>query len=304
MSARGEVEDSKPPEPEVEQTPPSAPLAKRVRSLINAVRDGDEQMAREAVLGLSRSQRLLAPLALVVGGVEMLFHGLRILVWNWRLLLVQVLPVTVLWLAMYDLKAHVLRGGSSPDLRGPILIPIGLAIVGLTVASFFMNTVFAFAISQPGVPKIKPAVKQARAHLGVILGGGAVVGVMLALVLTVVSRAHRPWFVLGLGVVVGVMMVGYVAVPARLVGVKPEASRRDKLSASIVAGAIGVAVAAPPYILGRVGVLMLGVRPLFIPGLIVVSIAIALEAGATVAVKAVKMTSKLVGGGRSGSIDP
>jgi hypothetical protein len=304
MSARGEVEDSRPPEPEVERTPQSAPLAKRVRSLINAVRHGDEQMAREAVLGLSRSQRLLAPLALVVGGVEMLFHGLRLLVWNWRLLLVQVLPVTVLWLAMYDLKAHVLRGGSDPDLRGPVLIPIGLAIVALTVGSFFMNTVFAFAISQPGVPKIRPAVKQARGHLGVIVGGGTVVGVMLALVLTVVSRAHRPWFVLGLGVVVGVMMVGYVAVPARLVGVKPEASRRDKLSASIVAGAIGVAVAMPPYVLGRVGVLMLGVRALFIPGIIVVSIAITLEAGATIAVKAVKMTSKLVGGARSGSIDP
>jgi hypothetical protein len=117
---------------------------------------------------------------------------------------------------------------------------------------------------------------------------------MLGLAMTVISRSHRPWFVLALDVAIGVTMVCYVAVPARLVGVKPEASRRDKLSASVVAGAVGLVVAAPPYILGRVGILMLGIHLLFIPGLVVVSVAVALEAGATVAVKAVKMTSKLV----------
>jgi hypothetical protein len=97
------------------------------------------------------------------------------------------------------------------------------------------------------------------------------------------------------------MMVGYVAVPAHLIGVKPKGSKRDKFSASLVAGAVGVAVAAPPYVLGRVGVLMLGVRLLFIPGLVFVSIAVALEAGATIAVKSVKMTSKLVTAERRGT---
>jgi hypothetical protein len=119
----------------------------------------------------------------------------------------------------------------------------------------------------------------------------------------VISRAHRPWFVLALGVVVGVMMVGYVAVPARLIGVKPNSSRRDKLSASLVAGAVGLAVAAPPYLLGRVGVLMLGVRLLFLPGLVFVSVAVALEAGAIVAVRSVKMTSKLVTAQKDGVSD-
>jgi hypothetical protein len=258
-----------------------------------AVRDADDGVATEVVSNLSRSQRLLAPLALGVGGIEMLFSGVRILVSNWRLLLVQVLPVTVIWWAMYDLKAHVLSGNSVPSARGPILVFVGMAIVALTTASFFMNTVFGFAVSQPGRPEIRPAIRQARGHWGVILGSGVVVGVMLALAMTVISRAHRPWFVLALGIAVGVMMVCYVAIPARLIGVKPAASRRDKLSATVVAGVVGVAVAAPPYVLGRLGVLMLGIRLLFIPGLVFVSVAVALEAGATIAVKSVKMTSKL-----------
>jgi hypothetical protein len=291
MKARTEAEDSERSVGEPE--PISGSLVQRAREWIQALRDADEGVATEVVSNWSRSRRPLAPLALAVGGIEMLFSGVRILVSNWRLLLVQVLPVMVIWWAMYDLKAHVLSKHSLPDLRGPILVPIGLAIIALTAASFFMNAVFAFAVSDPARPEIRPAVKRARGHLVAILGSGAIVGLMLALAMTVISRAHRPWFVLALGVVIGVMMICYVAVPARLIGVKPEASKRDKLSASLVAGAVGLAVAAPPYVLGRLGILMLGVRLLFIPGLALVSVAVVLEAGATVTVKAVKMTSKL-----------
>jgi hypothetical protein len=278
-------------------------LVLRARKFISALRDADDGVVDQLVSDLSQSRRLLAPLTLAVGGIAMLFSGVKVLVLNWRLMLVQVLPVAVTWLAMYDLKAHALSRTSFPGVRGPILIPIGLAIIALTAASFFMNSVFGFAVSQPERPEIRPAIKQARGHLGVILGSGAVVGLMLALATTVISRDHRPWFVLALGVAVGVMMLGYVAVPARLIGVKPAASRRDKLTASIVAGAVGIAVVAPPYVLGRVGVLMLGVQLLFIPGLVLVSVAVALEAGATVAVKAVKMTSKLVAGERRGTVE-
>jgi hypothetical protein len=294
MNVRLEAEEPEPSDHDVPPTAPAPSLVERARELLRAVREADDGVATEVVSSLSRSQRLLAPLALGVGGIEMLFSGVRVLVLNWRLLLVQLLPVAVVWWAMYDLKAHVLSKHSLPSVQGAVLVPVGLAIVAVTAASFFMNSVFAFAVSQPGRPEIRPAVKRARRHLGVILGSGAVVGVMLAVAMTVISRAHRPWFVLVLGVVVGVMMVCYVAVPARVIGIKPKSSTRDKLSASVVAGAVGVAVAAPPYVLGRVGILMLGVRLLFLPGLIFVSVAVALEAGATVAVKSVKMTSKLV----------
>jgi hypothetical protein len=287
-----EAEDSEPSEGETAPMPGS--LIQRARDLIHALSEADDGVATEVVSNWSRSRRLLAPLALGVGGIEMLFSGVRILVSNWRLLLIQVLPVMVIWWAMYDLKAHVLSRSSLPSVRGPILVLVGAAIIGVTAASFFLNSVFAFAVNDPSRPEIRPAIKQARGHLGVILGSGAVIGLMLALAMTVVSRAHRPWFVLALGIVVGLMMICYVAIPARLIGVKPEASRRDKLSASLVAGAVGLAVAAPPYVLGRLGILMLGVHLLFIPGLVVVSVAVILEAGATVTVKAVKMTSKLL----------
>jgi hypothetical protein len=99
---------------------------------------------------------------------------------------------------------------------------------------------------------------------------------------------------ISLSVALGVMMVAYVAVPSRLIGVKPATSRRDRLTASAVGGALGAVVCTPPYLLGRVGILMLGSSALFIPGIVVVTVATALQTGATGAVKTVKMSAKLL----------
>ena len=52
----------------------------------------------------------------------------------------------------------------------------------------------------------------------------------------------------------------------------------------------------PPYALGRAGILMLGSHALFIPGIFVLAFGLTLEAGITAAVKAIKMSAKLVAG--------
>jgi hypothetical protein len=250
----------------------------------------------EAVLRLSRSRRLFAPFALAVGAFVMLFEGLKLLFSNWRLTLIQLLPAMWIWAAMYDLKAHVFYGKSYHVVQGAARIPIVLAITAITMASFFLNAVFAFAIAQPGPPLIRPAFRQARSHLAVILGSGAVVGLCLGLSTGVLLRWGLWWFAVSLSIVIAVMMVAYVAVPSRLIGVKPTHSRRDKLAAAAVGGAIGAVVCTPPYLLGRIGLLMLGSRALFIPGLVVFLIGLTLQAGTTSAVKAVKMGAKLISG--------
>ena len=114
-------------------------------------------MVEREVLRLAQSHRLLSPLALAVGGLVMLFQGLKLLVTNWRLTLVQILPAMWIWLAMIDLKAHALHGKSFHVIRGPVLIPIVLVIAAITAAGFYLNAVFAFAIIQPGTPKLRPA---------------------------------------------------------------------------------------------------------------------------------------------------
>ena len=115
----------------------------------------------------------------------------------------------------------------------------------------------------------------------------------------VVTRWGRPWFTLALGIVVGVMMVCYVAVPARLIGAKPNHSRRDKLMTSAVGSALGVTVSTPPYLLGRLGLLMLGSKVLLIPGIVVLLVGVTLQAGATGAVRAITVSASLAVARRS-----
>ncbi len=268
----------------------------RVMRMISAIRDDDLAAMQEGVLRLSRSRRWLAPLALAVGALAMLFEGVKLLFTNWRLTLVQVLPAMWIWAAMVDLKAHLLHGKSFHVLTGPVVIPIVLAVAAITAASFVLNAVFAFAIAGPGPPVIRPAFTQAWSHLPVVLGWGTAVGVCLGLATVVFTRWGLRWFTLSLGIVIAVMMVCYVAVPARLIGVKSTHSTRDKLTASAVGGAIGAVVCTPPYVLGRVGLIMLGSHSLFIPGCVLLAIGLTLQAGATGAVKAVKMSAKLISG--------
>ncbi len=262
---------------------------------MQAIRHGDEEALLRALERFVNDRPRLAPLAFAFGGVAMLFAGLKLLVTNWRLTLVQLLPAIWIWLAMYDLRLHLLRDDSAVELSGPVLIPIGTVIAALTAACFFLNAVFAFAVAQPGTPEVRPAIAEARSHLKAILGSGATLGVALAICTTVLPRADRFWFTLCLGIVVGVMMVAYVAVPARLIGVKTARSPRDRLAATAVGGLLGVLVSAPPYLLGRIGLLMIGSPFLRIPGILLFATGVTLQAGATGAVRAMKMGAKLSG---------
>jgi hypothetical protein len=266
------------------------------RALIDAIESGDEAAVESAVLALSRSRRIFAPLVFAVGAFVMLFQGLRLVFVNWRLLLVQILPAMWIWAAMLDLKAHAFKGKDFHDWSAAGTLGLVALIALITAASFFLNAVFAFAITQPGAPQIRPGFALARRHLPVVLGAGLIVGVALGFSAIVVPRWGSPWFGLSMGIVIGVMMLTYVTLPARIVGVRPRGSRRDKLAATAVGGALGVLICTPPYLLGRIGVLLLGSDVLFVLGIVFLAVGLTLQAGATGAVKAIKMSAKLAAG--------
>lgn len=268
----------------------------QIARLIQAIRDSDQEAVNQAIIRVSRAHRLLAPLTLALGAFAMLCEGVKLLFTNWRLTVIQVLPAMWIWAAMFDLKVHVLRGRSFHVLDGPVVIPVVLAIAAVTAASFFLNAVFGFAIAGPGPPRIRPAFAQARTHLAVVLGSGAVVGLLLGLAAVVAVRRGLLAFAVSMGVVIAIMMVCYVTVPARLIGMRAKPSRRDKLAATAVGGAMGVVVCTPPYLLGRIGLIMLGSHTLFALGVILFALGLILQAGATGAVKTIKLSARLISG--------
>jgi hypothetical protein len=263
--------------------------------IVHVIRDSDQATVEDAVLSLIRTRRWLAPLALVVGAFATLFDGLKLLVSNWRLTVVQVLPAMWIWVAMTDLKAHALHGRSFTIVTGPLLVVTMVLITAITAASLYLNAVFAFAIAEPGTPDIGRGRKRAWEHHRVVWTWGSGIGALLAIVVVIGDRWGTRWFSLSLGIVIAVMMVCYVAVPSRLIGVqKSTLSRRDRLTAAAVGGAIGVVVCTPPYLLARLGLVMLGSSVLVIPGLILLAVGLMLQAGATSSVKAVKLSATFV----------
>jgi len=268
-----------------------------VAGLVDAIRRSDDDAVERAVLQLSATRRWLAPLALIVGAFLMLFQGLKLLVTNWRLTLVQIIPAMWIWVAMLDIKVHVLHTKGFHILRGPVLVPAIIGVTAITAASFYLNGVFAFAIADGGEPQIRPAFAKAKAHLRTILAWGLTVGLALSFSALIATR-WGPWsFVVSQSIVVGIMMLCYLAVPARMVGIdtKKGRSRRDKLAATAVGGAVGAVICSPPYTLGRLGILMLGWHGFFWLGVVFIVIGVALQTGVTSAVKAVKFSAKLIG---------
>jgi hypothetical protein len=272
-------------------------LARQGRALIRAIREDDHESVETAIVALSRSRRIFAPLVFTVAAFVMLFQGLRLVFSNWRLLLVEILPAMWIWVALLDLKAHAFKGHAFRDWRGPTALALVLLIAVVTAAAFYLNAVFAFAIAEPGHEKhIRPAFALARRHLGVVLGFGLVVGFALGVSAIIVPRWGTTWFVLSLGIVIWVMMLTYVTIPARVVGIKPRGSSRDKLAAAAIGGTIGAIVCTPPYVIGRIGILLLGSHYLLPLGVVLLALGLALQAGASGAVKAIKMSAKLAAG--------
>ena len=137
-----------------------------------------------------------------------------------------------------------------------------------------------------------------------MLGWGFAIGLALGFSTMIVQRWGLRWYGLSLGIVVGIMMLTYVLIPSRLLGAKSNRSRRDKLTASAIGGAVGAAVCSPPYFLGRLAIVMLGSHTLRVFAVLLLLVAIVLQTGATSAVKAIKMSAKLVTGSAPDRVDP
>ena len=173
-------------------------LVRQIRQLIGAIDDGDDSTVEAAVLQLSRSRRYFAPLALAVGAFVMLFQGVKLVFSEWRLTIVQILPAMWIWAAMLDLKVHVLKSREFKLWQGPLAVIVIALVALISVAAFYLNSVFAFALSASGRPDLRSAFVRARSHLSVVAVFGFSVGVALGLSAVVVPvggciGSRCPW---------------------------------------------------------------------------------------------------------------
>jgi hypothetical protein len=271
-------------------------FGRQTRSLARlaiAVRDAEPARIEAASMALGRSRRWLTPLAYVAGAVALLFTGVKLLVTNWRLTFVELVPALWIWIITWNLRAHFLHGRSLPEIRGLLVLLVALGVVVVTIGCFWCNAVFAFAIDRPPPPRLAPAFAEANHRARYLLGWGVGVGLLNALAIVYVARAGWWWYGVALGVVLAVMIITFVWVPARLIAARHRLTWRDRVGSAVVGGALSAVVASPGFLLNRLGLLLIGVRALFVPGFVLFSIGVALEAAGVTTVKAVKLGTKL-----------
>jgi hypothetical protein len=279
--------------PPPDQTRPRTALA-RIALLARAVADADPVQVESAARQLGESRRYLAPVAWGAGAMVLLVRGVKLLVLNWRLSLIELVPAVWVWLVLWDLKHGSLRHDAFREITVAGMVLLGLVTIGASVAAFWCNTVFAFAITHP-TPQIGLAVRQARRHLGRIIGAGVVLGVVVAIGLGAIPRIESRWLYLIAGLALySLMLVSFVAVPARIIGARKRRLRpKEAVGRWTLGGAMSAVAMGPGLILDRVGLILLGLPHLHVLGFVLLSIGTALYAAGMSSVKAVKLSMKL-----------
>ncbi len=280
---------------------PSRPESSRLASfvaLVRSVAEVDATAVESAARRLGESRRWLAPLAWAAGTLVLLFNGIKLLVVNWRLLLLQIVPASWIWLATWDLKRHLLHGAELRHVGIPAVIAISIAILAITVVAFWCNLVFALALDGPPPPRIAPAIRASRESRGTTARWGLAVGAALVVATIIIPRTGRIWlFSLILTTVIVVMTITFVALPARILGIKrKKLPPKEAISRAAAGGALSAVAMGPGFVMGRIGLLLLGIPGVHVFGFLLLSVGSALYAAGMSSVKVVTLSMKLTTG--------
>jgi hypothetical protein len=263
--------------------------------LAKAVADVDPASIEATAEQFGSRRPYLAPIAWAAGSLVLLVRGIKLLIMNWRLLLIQLLPAAWIWIAMYDLKQHTLRGAPFREIRPGGVILLSAVCIALSIAAFWCNVAFAYAIDRPPPPLIRPAARRTNKHMGSIVSAGFLVGGMLAGAAVLIPRLDMYWlFVVCLSAVLGIMILSFIAVPAHIIGKRPQKlPPKQAIGRTATGWALSAVAMTPGVVLDRVGLIMIGIPGLRILGFIILSIGTTLYAAGMSTVKAVKISIKL-----------
>src|SRR4051812_38792420 len=118
-------------------------LANAVARLAAAIREAEPSQVEAASMQLGSSRRLFVPVGYAAGTIALLFRGMKVMLTNWRLSLIEFIPALWIWFTSWNLKAHFLHGRSLRTVHGPVVLLIAAAVILISVLSFWCNAVFA-----------------------------------------------------------------------------------------------------------------------------------------------------------------
>jgi hypothetical protein len=221
-------------------------------------------------------------------------RGLKLLVSNYRLLLLELVPAMWVWITMWDLHRHKL---AQVSLHGvsleEALVAVGLSSVA-GVAAMWCNSVFGFAITHRP-PEVRQAILQTRPFRHRVVVAGTLMGAVVVVGFAVIPRLKPEWVYYGfLGGMYGIMLTALVVLPAWIIGIRRRRFGPVQTVQRWVTGwALGAVAMAPGFLVAHAGGLLLDERGLEWNGYVMITLGAVLYAAGLSSVKAVTLSMKL-----------
>lgn len=264
--------------------------ARALRAAVAAVRSTDPATVEVTVRELGRRRRWLVPLAYAAGTVAIVFDGVVLLIRNWRLTLLQLLPAAWIYVMTWNLRTHLLQGN---ELNPAVAPAAAVAVLITAQAAYWCNATFGFAMARSGTADIRAAFRDARPHWRFIGGLALLTGGAQAAVWLLLPQADLRWFWIALLAMFVVQVYLFVAIPSWLIGARPTGTRRERIVQKLTTGVLSGVAATPGFLLNRVGLLLLGLGALWWLGVAVIAISAVLHVTASSSVRVVKMSVRL-----------
>ena len=220
----------------------------------------------------------------------MVFDGVLLLLRNWRLTLLQMVPAAWIWSMTWNLRNHSLSNpGITPAIAALIAVEV---LIGAQVA-YWCNATFAYTMVQGASTDIRAAFRDARPHWRLVGGLALLTSGVQAGIWLLAPHLHFRWLWVAMLVMFVVQVYLFIAVPCWLLGVRKSGTRRERTTQSLTTGVLSGVAATPGFLLNRIGLLLMGTGSLWLLGVAIVSIGAVLHVTASSSVRVVKMSLRL-----------
>jgi hypothetical protein len=271
--------------------------ASRMVDVVNAVADADPDEIETAARRLGSTRSYLAPVAWVAGMLVLVVRGIKLLLTNWRLLALEIVPATWVWVTLWDLRREGLR---APPLQhvtvGEVVLAVSVAAAS-SIAALWCNCVFGFAVSQRPT-RVRPAIRKTWPHRWRLVVAGFVVGAGIAAGFAAIPRLDSLWVYLGaVWAMYGIMLTALVWMPAWVIGIqRHKFGPIETVQRWVTGWALAAVAITPGFLVARFGDLLIGVshRPsVEVLGYVVLTLGAVLYIAGVSSVKAVTLSMKL-----------
>jgi hypothetical protein len=254
-------------------------------------------VAAENVRRFVAGRRWLLPVLVIGQTIDALVAGGLLLLRNWRLMLVELVPAMWLGALTWDWRTRATGRLPLAEVYGLAAVGVALFVIAATYAAYWCNAVFAFTAVQTPPTNLRRAVQSATSRCRVIATWALLAGLAHAVVAVFVTRTTVLAYSIALGAVVLVQMYGLVALPVALVTPKATRERRtlrERILALALTGAVSGVASTPGFVLNRVGLLLFAVGAPWLGVLVLVPAVIVQAAGAASA-RAVQLAARVSG---------